>query len=107
MVPRSPDARSTLLSCKVPSRKGKIVRSPGLQFTLIRLGSGSDHSGARRLGLRIGNLGVDRFTVSAPGETGSVLDAVHDQGTRCVNIGLGSPPTRDEQALIAGALLDE
>ena len=35
---------------------------------------------ARRLGLRVRNLGVDRFTVWAPGEAGSVLDAVHDQG---------------------------
>ena len=69
--------------------------------------SDSDHPQARRLGLRVRNLGVDRFTVWAPGETGSVLDAVHDQGTRCVVIDLGSLPTREEQSLIAAAVLGD
>ena len=58
-----------------------------------------------RLRLRLHNLGVDRFTVWAPGEAGSVLDAVHDQGLRCVVIDLGSLPTREEQALVAAAVL--
>jgi DNA helicase HerA-like ATPase len=69
--------------------------------------SGSDRPETRRLGLRVRNLGVDRFTVWAPGETGSVLDAVHDQGTRCVVIDLGSLPTREEQSLIAAAVLGD
>ena len=69
--------------------------------------SGSDRPEARRLGLRVRNLGVDRFTVWAPGQTGSVLDAVHDQGTRCVVIDLGSLPAREEQSLIAGAVLGD
>ena len=69
--------------------------------------SGSDRPEARRLGLRVRNLGVDRFSVWAPGETGSVLDAVHDQGTRCVVIDLGSLPTREEQSLIAAAVLGD
>ena len=69
--------------------------------------SGSDRPEARRLGLRVRNLGVGRFTVWAPGETGSVLDAVHDQGTRCVVIDLGSLPTREEQSLIAAAVLGD
>jgi len=43
----------------------------------------SEEPEKRRLALRIRNLGVDRFTVWAPGETGSVLDTVHDEGTRC------------------------
>ena len=43
----------------------------------------------------------------APGEAGSVLDAVHDQDTRCVVVDLGSLPTREEQALIATAVLDD
>jgi DNA helicase HerA-like ATPase len=69
--------------------------------------SGSDRPEERRLGLRVRNLGVGRFTVWAPGETGSVLDAVHDQGTRCVVIDLGSLPAREEQSLIAGAVLGD
>ena len=70
-------------------------------------GSRKQGAGARRLGLRVRNLGVDRFTVWAPGETGSVLDAVHDEGTRCVVIDLGSRPAREEQSLIAGAVLGD
>ena len=61
----------------------------------------------RRLGLRIRNLGVERFTVRAPGEAGSVLDAVHDQGVRCVVIDLGSLPSREEQSLVAAAVLGD
>jgi DNA helicase HerA-like ATPase len=67
--------------------------------------SDSDRPEERRLGLRFRNLGVDRFTVWAPDETGSVLDAVHDQGIRCVVVDLGSLPTREEQSLIAGTVL--
>jgi hypothetical protein len=59
----------------------------------------------RRLGLRFSNLGLDRFAVWAYGEPGSVLDAVHDQDTRCVVIDIGSLPTREEQSLVAGTVL--
>ena len=38
---------------------------------------------------------------------GSVLDAVHDKGTRCVVIDLGSLPTREEQSLVAAAVLGD
>ena len=62
---------------------------------------------AQRLRLRLQNLGVDRFTVWAPGEAGSVLDAVHDQSLRCVVVDLGSLPTREEQALVAAAVLGD
>jgi hypothetical protein len=67
----------------------------------------SDRPEARRLGLRIRNLGVDRYSVWAAGETGSVLDAVHDDAVRCVVVDLGSLPTREEQALIAAAVLGD
>ena len=67
----------------------------------------SDRPEAHRLALRIRNLGVERFTVWAPGEAGSVLDAVHDHGVRCVVIDLGSLPTREEQSLIAAAVLGD
>ena len=69
--------------------------------------TGSGHPEARRLGLRVRNLGVDRFSVWASGEAGSVLDAVHDQGIRCVVIDLGSLPTREKQSLVAGAVLSD
>jgi len=68
---------------------------------------GSKGPETRRLGLRVRNLGVDRFTVWAPGEIGSVLDTVHDEGTRCVVIDLGSLPAREEQSLIAAAVLGD
>lgn len=61
----------------------------------------------RRLGLRVRNLGADRFTVWARGEAGSVLDAVHDESIRCVVIDLGSLPTRAEQSLVATAVLGD
>jgi DNA helicase HerA-like ATPase len=67
----------------------------------------SDHPDAKHLGLRIRNLGVDRYSVWAPGEAGSVLDAVHDQDARCVVIDLGSLPAREEQSLIAAAVLGD
>jgi uncharacterized protein len=69
--------------------------------------SASDSPEARQLGLRVSNLGIDRFTVWSPGEAGSVLDTVHDQGTRCVVIDLGSLPAREEQSLIAAAVLGD
>ena len=59
----------------------------------------------RRLGLRLSNLGIDRFAVWARGEPGSILDAVHDQDNRCVVVDIGSLPTREEQSLVAGAVL--
>jgi DNA helicase HerA-like ATPase len=75
-------------------------------FTIEAL-SGSDRPEARRLGLRLANLGVDRYAVWAHGEAGSVLDAVHDDNVRCVVIDLGSLPSRDEQSLVAAAVLGD
>jgi hypothetical protein len=69
--------------------------------------TGSDLPEARHLGLRLANLGVDRFTVWARGEAGSVLDAVHDESVRCVVIDLGSLPTRDEHSLVAAVVLGD
>ncbi|HTQ94006.1 MAG TPA: ATP-binding protein [Streptosporangiaceae bacterium] len=69
--------------------------------------AGSDHPDARRLGLRVRNLGVDRFGLWARSQQGSVLDAVHDPSARCVVIDLGSLPTREEQSLVAAAVLGD
>lgn len=65
----------------------------------------SEQPEARRLGQRVANLGIDRFTIWAPGEAGSVLQAAHDQDVRCLVIDLGSLPTREEQSLVACAVL--
>ncbi len=62
---------------------------------------------AQRLGLRLANLGVDRYTVWAREQAGSVLDAVHDESVRCVVVDLGSLPTRDEQSLVAAVILGD
>jgi len=67
----------------------------------------SDLPEARHLGLRLANLGVDRYTVWARGEEGSVLDAVHDDSVRCVVIDLGSLANRDEQSLVAAVVLGD
>ncbi len=67
----------------------------------------SERPEARRLGLRLTNLGIDRFPLWARGEAGSVLDAVHDRDVRCVVVDLGSLPTREEQSLVAGAVLSD
>jgi DNA helicase HerA-like ATPase len=69
--------------------------------------NGSDRPEAHRLGLRLANLGVDRYTVWARGEAGSVLDAVHDESVRCVVVDLGSLPTREEQSLVAAVVLGD
>ncbi|HLK72090.1 MAG TPA: ATP-binding protein [Streptosporangiaceae bacterium] len=68
---------------------------------------GSDLPEARRLGVRLANLGVDRYAVWARGEPGSVLDAVHDESLRCVVIDLGSLPSREEQSLVAAVVLGD
>ncbi len=48
--------------------------------------TGSELPEAGRLGLRIRNLGVDRYSVWAPGETGSVLDAVHIRASAVLSL---------------------
>jgi hypothetical protein len=67
----------------------------------------SDLPEAHRLTLRIRNLGIDRFGMWALGQPGSVLDAVRDQGIRCVVVDLGSLPSREEQSIVAGAVLGD
>ena len=79
----------------------------GNQLRLETL-AGSDRPEAeRRLGLRLRNLGVDRFGLWAREQPGSVLDAVHDEDVRCVVIDLGSLPTREEQSLVAATVLGD
>jgi DNA helicase HerA-like ATPase len=69
--------------------------------TLAELAAGE----ARRLHLRIRNLGVEEWRVWARQDAGSVLDVLDDPGVRCLVVDLGSLPTREEQALVAEAVL--
>jgi hypothetical protein len=65
----------------------------------------ADRPGAQRLALRIHNLGVDSFGVWARGRSGSTVDDVVAGSARCLVVDLGSLPTREEQALVADAVL--
>jgi uncharacterized protein len=60
-----------------------------------------------RLALRARSLGVAGLGVWARAEAGSVLEVLHDHSTRGVVVDLGSLPLRDEQALVASAVLGE
>jgi DNA helicase HerA-like ATPase len=66
-----------------------------------------DRPDARRLAVRARSLGVEEFGVWARSEPGSVLDAVRDPSARGVVVDLGSLPRREEQALVAAAVLGE
>ncbi|HEY6760671.1 MAG TPA: ATP-binding protein [Baekduia sp.] len=65
----------------------------------------ADRLEARRLRLRIQNLGVENWGVWARQDAGSVLGALDDPDVRCLVVDLGSLPTRDEQALVAESVL--
>jgi DNA helicase HerA-like ATPase len=64
----------------------------------------SDHPAARRLAMRVRNLGVDRYGVWARERPGSTLDEL-DAGRGLV-VDLGSQTTRAEQSLTAAAVLE-
>ena len=87
----SPTARST------PSSSACWRRSPEALGELIA----SDAP----IGVRARNLGVHRWTVWAREQGGSVTEALADPSVRCLVVDLGSLPTREEQALIAEAVL--
>ena len=65
----------------------------------------SDRPEARRLGLRLANLGVEELGVWARADAGSLLDALDDPEVRCLVVDTGSLPTREEQALVAESVL--
>ncbi|MGZ6574470.1 MAG: ATP-binding protein [Solirubrobacteraceae bacterium] len=65
----------------------------------------ADRAHARRLRLRIRNLGVEDWGVWARQDGGSVLAALDDPDVRCLVVDLGSLATREEQALVAEAVL--
>ena len=55
---------------------------------------------------RAANLGVDRWGVWARQTPGTTLDALEDADVRCLVVDLGSLATREEQSLMAGAVLE-
>ena len=65
----------------------------------------ADRPEARRLSLRVGNLGVDRLSVWARNDAGSLHDELDDPSVRCLVVDIGSLPTREEQALVAESVL--
>jgi uncharacterized protein len=65
----------------------------------------SDRPEARRLGLRLGNLGLEGLGVWARTDAGSLLDDLDDPDARCLVVDTGSLPTREEQALVAESVL--
>ncbi|HYI98927.1 MAG TPA: ATP-binding protein [Thermoleophilaceae bacterium] len=64
-------------------------------------------SPAEALKLRAHNLGVDRWGIW-PGPEGASLpeELEDDDSARCTVVDLGSLPTREEQAVVAGAVLE-
>jgi uncharacterized protein len=59
----------------------------------------------RALALRIRNLDVERWPVWSRGSPGSAIAALSDPAVRCLVLDLGSLRSRDEQALVADAVL--
>ncbi len=64
-----------------------------------------DRPEARRLRLRVRNLGVQEWGVWARTDPGSVFDLLDDEALRMVVVDVGSLATRDEQALVAESVL--
>jgi hypothetical protein len=72
--------------------------------TLVDLATSGGDDG-RRLVERAKNLGVLEWGLWSRGAEGSVLRDVTDSDVRCLVVDLGSLGTRQEQALVAGAVL--
>ncbi len=67
------------------------------------LAGGGDH--AQAIGLRMRNLGIDRWQVWSRGDPGSVVDDVSRRTSRCLVVDLGSLQTLEEKALVSEAVL--
>lgn len=65
-----------------------------------------ERSGAAALAHRARNLGVDAWSIWAREDAGSSLDLLADDEVRGLVVDLGSLPTREEQSLTAGAVLE-
>jgi len=70
---------------------------------LLGVGPGIEHE----LGLRISNLGVDKWEIwSRDDEQGSLLDEIDERAHRCLVADLGTLASSHERALVAEAVLD-
>lgn len=65
----------------------------------------SDLPGARELGLRAANLGVLDWSIWARGRAGSLVDDLERDDIRCLVVDTGSLDTREEQRVVAEAVL--
>ena len=63
-------------------------------------------SPAEALKLRAHNLGVDRWGIWPGPEGESLPEELENPAARCIVVDLGSLPTREEQAVAAGAVLE-
>jgi hypothetical protein len=63
--------------------------------------------GARGLALRVRNLGLDRWGVWARDTGESALRELNDPATRCLALDLGSLDSREQQSLMAAAVLGQ
>jgi len=67
------------------------------------LAGGGDQ--AKALGLRLRNLGIDRWQVWSRGDPGSIVSDVVDRSSRCLVVDLGSLETLEEKAIVSEAVL--
>ena len=67
------------------------------------LAGGGDE--AKALGLRLRNLGIDRWQVWSRDDPGSLVDDVAARTSRCLVVDLGSLPTLEEKAVVSEAVL--
>jgi DNA helicase HerA-like ATPase len=75
----------------------------------LSVGSLLDRAGDEypALRLRARNLGLDRWTIWAKDDPGSLLDDLGPDGPRCLVVDLGSLAEREEQGLVVEAVLAE
>jgi uncharacterized protein len=67
---------------------------------------GTDRPEARALAQRIANLGTASLGIWARGPGRTVLDALADESIRCLVVDIGSLESRQEQTLVASAVLE-
>jgi hypothetical protein len=82
-----------------------LVEEEGPQLDSLDELVGSERPQAHALGLRIRNLGIDRWAVWSRGDEGSAIEALSDPGIRCLVLDIGSLNTREEQGLVAESVL--
>jgi len=80
------------------------VRGEPLVGRLEDLGE-LDQEGARRLGLRAGNLGVDKLEIWEAGRGGSLVEMIAEDDWRCLVVDLGSLGDNQALGVVSNAVL--